>query len=80
MRTSSKIVDNKLKEGRLMTLAHLEIMFSEELSKKSKPEVLLHAIEAATSWKTWHVLGQEQNCSIKLASQVMELTLTKLLE
>ncbi len=80
MRASSKVLDNNIKEGRLMFRAHVEMMFSKELSNKSKPEVLLHAIEAATSWKTWNELRQEQNCSVKLASQVMELTLTKLLE
>lgn len=81
LRGSSAVIDERLDFARRLLRKQLDVLFAEELGKRSPAErrELGDALEAATSWSTWQLLRTEQGCSIARARAVLARTLTALL-
>ena len=70
-----------IRRTRLLRRAHLEETFAPELAKvASENKVLLDAVDAATSWQSWHHLRHGMGRSVPAAERVMTFTLGELLD
>jgi TetR/AcrR family transcriptional regulator of autoinduction and epiphytic fitness len=75
----SPIIAARQAAGRVRHRDALAAAFEPELGRAERPERLLHALEAATSWSTWEHLRASALLPPEEASRVLELTLLGLL-
>lgn len=75
------VVEADLMRTREAFRAHVEVMFADLApdDRRARRE-LFDALELATSWQSWHVLRNEQGCSVARARRVVSATLRALLE
>lgn len=81
LRGQSAVIDERLEFARNLLRGQVATLFAPELDGVAGTErrVLLDAVEATTSWRTWDLLRTEQGCSIARARAVLSRTLTALL-
>ena len=69
LQRSQPAVAAGLAEGRKALRMHLEWLLGEHVEPHDQER--WHALELVTSWPTWRVLREDQNCSVVMAKRIL---------